>query len=95
MPYRQSPAAGLVLRVLTANLLVGRAAAGVVVELARRIDADLLFVQELTGDAAVGLQRAGLGDLLPYRVPQPASCATQDSIYARYPLRGEPPAARS
>jgi endonuclease/exonuclease/phosphatase family metal-dependent hydrolase len=82
-----------VLRVLTANLLAGRAEAGAVVELVRRKDADVLFVQELTDDAAARLGRAGLGDLLPYRVPQPAPDGTQDSIYARYPLRGEPPAA--
>jgi endonuclease/exonuclease/phosphatase family metal-dependent hydrolase len=90
---RQPPAAGPVLRVLTANLLVGRAAAGAVVELVRRMDADVLFVQELTDDAAARLGRAGLGDLLPYRVPEPAPDGTPDSVYARYPLRGEPPAA--
>jgi endonuclease/exonuclease/phosphatase family metal-dependent hydrolase len=93
LPYRQPPAAGPVLRVLTANLLAGRAAAGPVVELVRRMHADVLFVQELTGDAAARLGRAGLGDLLPYRVPQSAPSGTRDSIYARYPLRGEPLAA--
>ena len=90
---RRPPAAGPVLRVLTANLLVGRAAAEVVVELARRKQADVLFVQELTSDAAVRLQRAGLGDLLPHRVTQPMPYGTRGSgIYARYPLCGGPPA---
>jgi endonuclease/exonuclease/phosphatase (EEP) superfamily protein YafD len=89
VPRRQPPAAGPALRVLTANLLVGRAAAEAVVELSCRMDADVLFVQELTDDAAAGLQRAGLDDLLPHRVPG----GTRGSIYARYPLRGEPPAA--
>ena len=89
----RSPAAGPVLRVVTANLLAGRAAAGAVAELARRTRADVLFVQELTGQAAAGLQRAGLGDLLPYQVTQPGPHA-RGSIYARYPLRGAPPAAR-
>jgi endonuclease/exonuclease/phosphatase (EEP) superfamily protein YafD len=93
VPHRQPLAAGPVLRVLTANLLVGRAEAGAVVELVRRKDADVLFVQEFTDDAAARLGRAGLGDLLPYQVPLPAPSGTQDSIYARYPLRGEPPAA--
>ena len=93
VPYRQPPAAGPVLRVLTANLLVGRAAAKGVVELACRKHADVLFVQELTDDAAARLQRAGLGDLLPHRVTQPMPHRTRASIYARYPLRGEPPAA--
>ena len=93
LPCRQPPAAGPVLRVLTANLLVGRAVAGVVVELVRRVHADVLFVQELTDDAAARLGRAGLGDLLPYRVTQPVPYGTWGSIYARYPLRGEPLAA--
>jgi endonuclease/exonuclease/phosphatase (EEP) superfamily protein YafD len=93
VPCRQPPAAGPVLRVLTANLLAGRAEAGVVVELVRRLRADVLFTQELTDGAAVRLQQAGLSDLLPYRVPQPVPSGPQDSIYARYPLRGGPSAA--
>jgi endonuclease/exonuclease/phosphatase (EEP) superfamily protein YafD len=87
VPCRRPPASGPVLRVLTANLLVGRAAAEAVVELSRRQDADVLFVQELTDDAAAGLQRAGLGDLFPHRVAQPTPRGTRGSIYARYPLR--------
>jgi endonuclease/exonuclease/phosphatase family metal-dependent hydrolase len=71
VPYRQPPAAGPVLRVLTANLLAGWAVAEAVAELACRTHADVLFVQELTGDAAAGLQRAGLGDLLQHQVTQP------------------------
>jgi endonuclease/exonuclease/phosphatase (EEP) superfamily protein YafD len=93
VPSRQPPAAGPVLRVVTANLLAGRAVAEAVAELACRTHADVLFVQELTGDAAAGLQRAGLGELLPHQVTQPGPHA-RGSIYARYPLRGAPPAAR-
>ena len=88
VPSRQPPAAGPVLRVLTANLLHGRAAAEEVTELAHRQHADVLFVQELTAQAATKLQRAGLGDLLPYSVTQPLPHGTRGSgIYARYPLR--------
>jgi endonuclease/exonuclease/phosphatase (EEP) superfamily protein YafD len=93
VPSRQPPAAGPVLRVLTANLLAGRAEAEVVAELVRRKHADVLFVQELTDEAAARLQQAGLGDLLPHRVTQPVSHGTRGSIYARHPLRGEPFAA--
>ena len=93
VPYRQPPAAGPVLRVLTANLLVGRAVAEAVVELVCRKHPDVLFVQELTDDAAARLQQAGLCDLLPHRVTQPIAHGTQGSIYARYPLRGGPAAA--
>lgn len=87
VPSRQPPATGPVLRVLTANLRFGRAAAEAVTELARRKQADVLFVQELTARAAAGLQEAGLGELLPYRVTQPMPNGTPASgIYARYPL---------
>ena len=95
VPYRQPPVAGPVLRVLTANLLAGRAVAEAVAELACRTCADVLFVQELTADAAAGLQRAGLGDLLPHRVTQPVPHGSEGSIYARYPLGGRPSAAPS
>jgi endonuclease/exonuclease/phosphatase (EEP) superfamily protein YafD len=88
VPRRQPPAAGPALRVLTANLLAGRAVAEALVELVRRQHADVLFVQELTDEAAAGLQRAGLGDLLPHRVTQSTPNGTRGSIYARYPLRG-------
>ena len=93
VPCRQPPAAGPVLRVLTANLLFGRAGADEVADLVGRQHADVLFVQELTDEAAARLQRAGLGDLLPHQVTQPKSHRTRGSIYARYPLRGGPPAA--
>jgi endonuclease/exonuclease/phosphatase (EEP) superfamily protein YafD len=93
IPYRQPPAAGPVLRVLTANLFAGRAEAGALAELVGRKHVDMLFVQELTDDAAARLQQAGLGDLLPHRVTQPVPHGPRASIYARYPLRGGPPAA--
>jgi len=87
VPHRQPPAGGPVLRVLTANLLVGRADAEALVGLCRRTDTDVLFVQEFTDDAAAGLQRAGLGDLLPHQATQPVPRGARGSIYARYPLR--------
>jgi endonuclease/exonuclease/phosphatase (EEP) superfamily protein YafD len=90
VPSRQPPAAGPVLRVLTANLLAGRAGAEAVAELVRRKHADVLFVQELTVQAAARLQQAGLGDLLPHRVTQPVPHGARGSIYARYPLHGGP-----
>jgi endonuclease/exonuclease/phosphatase (EEP) superfamily protein YafD len=86
VPGRPAAAAGPVLRVVTANLLAGRAVPEAVVELARELHADVLFVQELTGPAAAGLARAGLGELLPHRVTQPTPGGTTSSIYARYPL---------
>jgi endonuclease/exonuclease/phosphatase family metal-dependent hydrolase len=92
IPSRQPAAAGPVLRVLTSNLLAGRAAAGELVELAGRLQADVLFVQELTSPAAASLQQAGLSDLLAHQVIVPAAKGTRGSgIYARHPLRGDSP----
>lgn len=94
IPSRQPAAGGPVLRVLTANLLVGRAAADALVDLARRKQADVLFVQELTDEAAGRLQQAGLSDLLPHRVTQATPHGTRGSgIYARFPLTDRPRAA--
>jgi len=92
---RQPGATGPVLRLLTANLLAGRASAEAVTGLVHRKHADVLFVQELSSQAAVRLDRAGLGRLLPHRVTGPAPHRTGGSIYARYPLRGRPLAAPS
>src|SRR5450755_4515675 len=48
---RQPATDGPVLRVLTVNLLFGRAAGGALVDLVRGTDADVLFLQELSDDA--------------------------------------------
>jgi endonuclease/exonuclease/phosphatase family metal-dependent hydrolase len=87
MRHRQPPASGPVLRVLTANLRLGQGEAGPVVEFARRTRADVLFLQELTDDAADRLRKAGLSDLMPYQLTQTVTVGGKGSgIYARYPL---------
>jgi endonuclease/exonuclease/phosphatase (EEP) superfamily protein YafD len=85
----QPQAAGPVLRVLTANLLAGRAAEEAVVGLVRQQDADVLFLQELPDAAVTRLEQAGLSDLLPYQVTDPGGgCSRGSGIYARFPLAG-------
>jgi endonuclease/exonuclease/phosphatase (EEP) superfamily protein YafD len=94
LPSRQPAAGGPVLRVLTSNLLAGRAAPDQLVDLVARKNADVLCLQELTADAVDGLKRAGLDDLLPHRVVPPTPPRSAGTaIYARHPLRGGPPAA--
>jgi endonuclease/exonuclease/phosphatase (EEP) superfamily protein YafD len=90
---RQPTATGPELRVLTSNLLAGRAAAGEVVDLVRRTAADVLAVQELSGQAATNLSAAGLDRLLPYAItdldgPEPRG----NGIYARHPFGACPQA---
>ena len=89
---RSQPAAsGPELRVLTANLLAGRAAVGEVVELVRTTAADVLFVQELSDHAATGLRAAGLDRLLPYAITDIGTRENRgNGIYARHPFRAHP-----
>jgi endonuclease/exonuclease/phosphatase family metal-dependent hydrolase len=87
LPRRQPAADGPLLRVVTANLLAGRADAGEVTDLVRSTRADVLFVQELTSDSDRRLSEAGLGDLLPHREIRPTRKGPRgNGIYARYPL---------
>ncbi len=87
IPRRQLYASGPVLRVLTFNLFSGGAAGGRLVELVRRTDADVLFLQELTEEAASTLKRAGLNELLPNEMLDVSGYRYRGSgIYSRYPL---------
>ena len=87
IPRRQPAAQGPVLRVLTVNLLAGGAAGPELIELARRTDADVLFLQELSEEAQTRVKRLGLNDLLPNQIPQVEGYAHRGSaIYARHPL---------
>jgi endonuclease/exonuclease/phosphatase family metal-dependent hydrolase len=84
---RQPDASGPELRVLTANLLAGRAAAGEVVELVRATAVDVCFVQELSHQAVTRLSGAGLDQLLPYSITDFGAVAPRgNAIYARHPL---------
>src|SRR5258708_21855733 len=91
IPRRQPTADGPVLRVLTVNLLTGRAAGGQLVELVRSTGADVLFLQELDEDAVSRLKQAGLGDLLPHDMADIVGYRYRGSgIYARYPPQPGP-----
>jgi endonuclease/exonuclease/phosphatase family metal-dependent hydrolase len=87
----QPTASGPVLRVLTVNLLCGRADAETVVALARSTGADVLFLQELTDGAVSRLNQAGLDDLMPQRRVEIRGSSRGSGIYARFPLSdGQP-----
>jgi len=85
---RSQPAAsGPELRVLTANLLAGRADISEVIELVRSTNADVMFVQELTDHAAKDFSAAGLDQLLPYAITDLGTAEERgNGIYARHPL---------
>ncbi|MEV4173053.1 endonuclease/exonuclease/phosphatase family protein [Nonomuraea sp. NPDC049709] len=82
------PAGGRPLRVLTANLNGGRGDATVIVDLVRRLNVDVLSIQELTYSARDRLAAAGLEALLPYRIGRADFRGPEGSgLYARHPLR--------
>jgi endonuclease/exonuclease/phosphatase (EEP) superfamily protein YafD len=92
VPRRQPEAGGPTLRVLTSNLLVGRADPEAVVARVRQEGLDVLFVQELTVDAEIRLKQAGLEDLLPHtQIEHKGSGPRGSGIYARFPLTEAPP----
>jgi endonuclease/exonuclease/phosphatase (EEP) superfamily protein YafD len=94
VPRRQPEAGGPTLRVLTSNLLVGRADPEAVVARVRQEGVDVLFVQELTSNAQNRLKQAGLEDLLPHTQIEHKDGGPRGSgIYARFPLSEGPPLA--
>ena len=92
--FPQPGGGGPVLRLLTANLLVGRGSADALAELAARKNADVVFVQELTDGAVTRLERAGLSEKFPHVLrPATESGRLGSAIYARLPLLAQAPGA--
>jgi endonuclease/exonuclease/phosphatase (EEP) superfamily protein YafD len=83
----QPGATGERLRVMAANLYLGRADPWAVVNLARTQQVDVLVLPELTANAENGLDRAGLHAVLPYRVYDTGLGGEGTGIASRIPLR--------
>ena len=77
---------GVEFRVMTANLRVGGADPATIVRLIRDNRVDVVAVQEYTPEAQAGLNRAGLGTLLPFRIDDAEPLAAGSAIYSRFPL---------
>ena len=86
------PAAGATTTVvLTANLLFGRADGIELVREASEADVDLLVVQEINPAVLADMDRAGLPDLLPYRVGSPGPGAAGTMAFSRVELSDAAP----
>lgn len=72
-------------RVLTANLGMGRADARAVTELADAA-ADVLVVQEMTPEVAAAMSAAGLDRGFPHRVIDPRPMAAGIGVWSRFPI---------
>ncbi|MGA4989252.1 endonuclease/exonuclease/phosphatase family protein [Nonomuraea bangladeshensis] len=82
-----NPAAGgPALRVLAANLLVGRADTAELMGLVRRLRPDVLTLQEFTPGAMRRLEEAGVREALPYAVTRAREGVGGSAVYARHPL---------
>lgn len=82
-------ASGVELRVMTANVLTGNASASELVVLARDNRVDVLALQELTPNFVAELERAGMGDVLPFRVAHEETGVGGSGILSRHELRDD------
>jgi endonuclease/exonuclease/phosphatase family metal-dependent hydrolase len=81
------------LEVMTLDLNRGEADPGIVVNLVRAYNVDVLAVQELTGSAVQQLDAAGLSAELPYAAVRPAPGPSGTGIYSRFQITGRVPLA--
>ncbi|MGV0850648.1 endonuclease/exonuclease/phosphatase family protein [Mycolicibacterium phlei] len=81
----EPPQPSVTLRVVTANLGMGRADPRAVVTLADAA-ADVLVLQEMTPEAASGISAAGLHRGFPYRVIDPKPMAAGIGVWSRHPI---------
>jgi len=77
-------------RLLTMNLAIGGADVDQLAELARSEDADAVFLQELTPQAAARLRASSLGEAMPNQVLDPRDGAFGSGLITRLPLRQLP-----
>jgi endonuclease/exonuclease/phosphatase family metal-dependent hydrolase len=78
---------GTQLRVMTANLKLGHAEPGPVVDLVREQNVELLSLQELTPELDQALRQAGLADILPEHAVFTGPRSSGAGLYSRWPLR--------
>jgi endonuclease/exonuclease/phosphatase family metal-dependent hydrolase len=88
---RGTAGGGPKVRIATASLRRGLVPPGPVVDLVRRLDVDVLAVQELTPDAETGLRASGIDDFLPWAHVLPARpgsvASASGAIWTRLPAR--------
>ncbi|WP_155373278.1 endonuclease/exonuclease/phosphatase family protein [Catellatospora vulcania] len=82
-------AAGVPLRVMSANVLVGSADAAELVSLVRSHRVDVLALQEVTPDYLAAADAAGMRDELPYRVDYSVPGVEGSALLSRFPLRDD------
>jgi endonuclease/exonuclease/phosphatase (EEP) superfamily protein YafD len=77
-------------KVMTINMLFGRADIDTIMRLVREFDPDVLSTQELTPGAVADLDAAGLKDLMPHRVLEDEWSAGGSGLYSKHEMRQLP-----
>ena len=77
------------LRVMTANVYAGQGDGVALVEAVADEDIDLLVVPEIEADQLAAMESAGIDELLPHRIGEPAEAGAGTMVFARGSL-GEP-----
>ncbi|MER5998833.1 endonuclease/exonuclease/phosphatase family protein [Nonomuraea angiospora] len=83
---RAEATTGRPLKVMTINMLFGRADTATIMKLVHEFQPDVLSTQELTPGAVTDLDEAGLKELMPYRVLQDEWSAGGSGLYSRHPV---------
>ncbi|GAA4248041.1 endonuclease/exonuclease/phosphatase family protein [Dactylosporangium darangshiense] len=78
------PDGGPVIRVMSVNMLMGGADPATIVGLVKRLDVDLVALQEYTDEAKAALAEAGLDQVLPNAVSYPRPGVTGSAVYSRF-----------
>jgi endonuclease/exonuclease/phosphatase (EEP) superfamily protein YafD len=81
---------GRPLKVMTINMLFGRADIDTIMRLVREFGPDVLSTQELTPGAVSDLDAAGLKELMPHRVLQDEWSAGGSGVYSKHPMQELP-----
>ncbi|MFC5830010.1 endonuclease/exonuclease/phosphatase family protein [Nonomuraea insulae] len=79
-------ATGRPLRVMTINMLFGKADVATIMKLVRDFDPDVLSTQELTPGAVSDMDAAGLKEIMPHRVLQAEWNAGGSGLYSKHPV---------
>jgi endonuclease/exonuclease/phosphatase family metal-dependent hydrolase len=83
----QQKAYGPAITVMTANLYVGRADAAALLDMVRQHSVEVLSLQELSPAMVQDLDRAGIDNVLPYRLFEAQRGASGSGLASKYPLQ--------
>ncbi|KIQ19495.1 endonuclease/exonuclease/phosphatase family protein [Rhodococcus sp. MEB064] len=73
-------------RIMQANVMLGRADAGALVSTVREREIDVVTIEEITPESVALVEDAGLDEALPYKFVAPYPGGAGAAIYSRFPV---------